>query len=294
VNSRLKRVFASLWFFLPLVAFRNWQVWDRLPARLAVHFDLAGRPNGWMSRESGLGLVFLVMAVILAAAALVRSHLFPPMSSPRAVLGMLYLVLGAIYCGEEWILAYNLAPDPTRLHVLPIVVGSLVAVLALTLVLLGSGPNTVFPAGGRRLAEEVHASPWLAWAMLVPAAAELVMAARVPAGVRIVLILSALVLTGVAVMAWSGFRYFFSPLGVEIRTLSFHLYSVPAVQIKDYAVARWNPLGGYGIRGMGRRRAFVWGNQGVRIRTTDGEIFLGHRDPERIIHDLDAIKQFAH
>ena len=292
MNSRLKRAFAALWFFLPLVAFRNWQVWDRLPARLAVHFDLAGRPNGWMSRESGLGLVFILMAVILAAATLVRSHLFPPMSSPRAVLGIFYLALGAIYCGEEWILAYNL--DPTRLHVLPIVIGSLVAVLALTLVFLGTGPSTVLPAGSRLLAEEVHASPWLAWAMLVPAAAELVIAARVPAGVRIVLILSALVLTGVAVMAWSGFRYFFSPSGVEVRTLSFHLYSVPSVQIKDYAVARWNPLGGYGIRGVGKRRAFVWGNQGVRIHTTDGEIFLGHRDPERIIHDLDAIKQFAH
>jgi Protein of unknown function (DUF1648) len=294
VNSRLKPALASLWFFLPLVAFRNWQVWDRLPARLGVHFDLAGRANGWMSRESGLGWVLILMAVILGAATLVRSHLFPPTSSPRAVLGVFYLALGAIYCGQEWIHAYNLNPDPTRLHVLPLAKGSLVAILALPLMFLGTGPSAEFPTGGRPLAEEVHASPWLAWGMLVPAAAELVMAARVPAGVRIVLILSALVLTGVAVMAWSGFRYLFTSLGVEVRTLSFHLYSVPAAQIKDYAVARWNPLGGYGIRGVGKRRAFVWGNRGVRIHTTDAEIFLGHGDPERIIHDLDAIKQFAH
>jgi hypothetical protein len=294
VNPRLKTAFASLWLFLPLVAFRNWQVWDRLPARLAVHFDFAGRPNGWMSRESGLGLVLVLMAVILAAATLVRSYLSLPMSSPRAVLGMFYLALGAIYCGEEWILAYNLDPDPTRLHVLPLVIGGLVAALALTLLFLGTAPSTALPGGGRLLAEEVHASHWLASVMFVPAIGELVIAARVPAVVRIVLILSAFVLTGVAVMAWSGFRYFFTPLGIEVRTLSFHLYSVPAVQIKDYAVARWNPLGGYGIRGLGKRRAFVWGNQGVRIHTTDGEIFLGHCDPERIIHDLDAIKQFAH
>ena len=154
MSSRLKSAFAALWFFLPLVAFRNWQVRHRLPARLGVHFDLAGRPNIWISRESGLARVLLLMAVILAAATLVRSHLFPPMSSPRAVLGVFYLALGAIYCG----------------------------------------------------------------------------------------VLSAFVLTGVAVMAWSGFPYFFSPRGVEIRTLSFHLYSVPAGQIKDYAVAagiRW-------------------------------------------------------
>ncbi len=28
-------------------------VYDRLPARMATHFDLAGNPNGWMSREMG-------------------------------------------------------------------------------------------------------------------------------------------------------------------------------------------------------------------------------------------------
>jgi hypothetical protein len=159
VNSRLKAAFAALWFSSPLVAFRNWQVWDRLPARLGVHFDLAGRPNIWIPRESGLAWVLLLMAVTLAAATLVRSHLFPPMSSPRAVLGVFYLALGAIYCGEEWILASNL--DPNRLHALPIVIGSWVGVSALTLVFLETGPATDFLTGGRPLAEEVHASPLL-------------------------------------------------------------------------------------------------------------------------------------
>jgi hypothetical protein len=250
VNSRLKAALAALWFFLPLVAFRHWQVWDRLPARLGVHFGPAGRPNIWISHQRGLAWVLLLMAVILAAATLIRSHLFPPMSSPRAVLGVFYLALAAIACAEEWILAYNL--DPKGLHVLPIVIGSWVGVSGLAL-LFETGPASEFRAGGRPLAEEVHASPWLAWSTLVPAAAELVMAARVPAAVRIVLVLSALVLTGVAVLAWSGFRYFFSPRGVEIGTLSFYLHPVRAGQIKDYAVARRNPL----VRDM----AFAgWGN----------------------------------
>ncbi len=65
-------------------------------------------------------------------------------------------------------------------------------------------------------------------------------------------------------------------------------------QVKEYAVDRWNPIGGYGIRGIGGRRAYVWGNRGVRIKTTDGEVFLGHSQPERIVHDLDVIKQVAH
>jgi hypothetical protein len=38
----------------------------------------------------------------------------------------------------------------------------------------------------------------------------------------------------------------------------------------------------------------VWGNKGVRIMLSDGEVFLGHREPERIIHDLDFIRQSAH
>ena len=46
----------------------------------------------------------------------------------------------------------------------------------------------------------------------------------------------------------------------------------------------------YGIRGIGDKRAYVWGNRGVRIKTTEGEVFWGHDDPERIVRDLDAIK----
>ena len=33
---------------------------------------------------------------------------------------------------------------------------------------------------------------------------------------------------------------------------------------------------GYGIRGIGERRAYVWCNSGVRIMLSDGEVFLGH------------------
>jgi hypothetical protein len=93
----------------------------------------------------------------------------------------------------------------------------------------------------------------------------------------------------IAVHVWTGFQYFFTSAGVEIRTLGFRLRSIPREQIRQYAVESWNPLRGYGIRGIGNRRAYVWCNHGVRIQTTDGEVFLGHNDPERIVRDLDAI-----
>jgi hypothetical protein len=93
-----------------------------------------------------------------------------------------------------------------------------------------------------------------------------------------------------AAMAGAGFHYVFTPAGVEIRTLRFRLRSIPAYSIQSYAVDRWNVLGGYGIRGIGERRAYVWGNPGVRIKTSEGEVFLGHADPEKIVRDLDLIK----
>jgi hypothetical protein len=128
-----------------------------------------------------------------------------------------------------------------------------------------------------------------------PVVAELAVLAGVPnAAARIAMGLVAILLLGAAVLAWSGFHYLFTNAGVEIRTLGFRLRSIPTENIKEYAVERWTPIGAYGIRGIGDKRAYVWGNRGVRIKTTDGEIFLGHNEPERVVRDLDLIKQCAH
>ena len=64
--------------FLPLAAFHIGQaVWylPDLPARVAVHFDAAGRPNGWSSSAGVLAAAAVeiaIMAVIFAAAGLLR------------------------------------------------------------------------------------------------------------------------------------------------------------------------------------------------------------------------------
>jgi len=99
----------------------------------------------------------------------------------------------------------------------------------------------------------------------------------------------ALVLFGALAMAWSGFHYRFLRHGVEIRTLGYRLRSIPRQQIVSYAAESWNPLGGYGIRGIGNNRAFVWGNKVVCIKMTNGEVYLGHNDPQRILRNLDLI-----
>ena len=90
-------------------------------------------------------------------------------------------------------------------------------------------------------------------------------------------------------MAWSGFQYRFLRHGVEIRMLGFHLRSIPKESIVSYSIEPWSLIRGYGIRGIGNTRAYVWCNQVVHIRTSNGDIFLGHNDPERVVRDLDMV-----
>ncbi len=144
------------------------------------------------------------------------------------------------------------------------------------------------------IVEEIHASRFFAMLFCVLGAVEVAFAMVI--GVRVAQIGAAIggVLSLIAATgAWSGFRYSFSQAGVEIRVLGFRLRSIPAGQISQYVVDSWNPWFAYGIRGFGKRCAYVWGRRGVRIYTDDGMVFLGHDEPQRIVHDLDVIKQFA-
>ena len=94
-------------------------------------------------------------------------------------------------------------------------------------------------------------------------------------------------------MAWSGFQYRFLRHGVEIRTLGFRLRSIPKESIVSYSIEPWTFIRGYGIRGIGSTRAYVWCNKVVHIQTSKGEVFLGHSDPERIVRDLDLVTGFV-
>ncbi|MGA8541082.1 MAG: hypothetical protein WB566_16390 [Terriglobales bacterium] len=140
------------------------------------------------------------------------------------------------------------------------------------------------------LAEETHTGrAWVPVLLLVtigPAAALLL--TRTAAGIWPA-VLGGLVGLGACVMAWSGFQYRFTRDGVEIRMLGFRLRSIPKQSILSYAIERWAFIRGYGIRGIGRMRAYVWCNKVVHIRTSNGDIYLGHNDPDRIARDLDMV-----
>jgi len=100
----------------------------------------------------------------------------------------------------------------------------------------------------------------------------------------------AVVIGGIVLaMAWRGFQYRFLRDAVEVRMLGFRLRSIPRSAILSYAVEPWSLARGYGIRGIGGTRAYVWCNKVVHIRTSIGEIYLGHNDPECIVRELDQM-----
>ena len=282
---------ALLWMALPLTVLQFWTVWNQLPARMASHFGAAGQPNGWMSREA-LAIFFLVLLTfLLATFTWVLTRVRNPDTLAWALLAMFYVVVGVLLSVNSAMLKYNLYGHP--LNILPELVIVFIAAFVVVGVALGAKRGRVLSRQAAAAdVEEVHASALWALLFAVLTAIELAVIAVIPLpGLRLVMALPALLLLGVTALAWSGFHYRFTSHGVEISTLGFRLRSIPLQSIKAYAVAPWNPLYGYGVRGIGERRAYVWGNTGVRIMLADGEVFLGHAEPEKIMNDLNAIRQ---
>jgi len=275
---------------------RYWMVWDHLPFQVATHFNVAGQPNGWMTRETSLifalGLTaFLLLVFTVILAILLKKGLGEAIAS-WALLGFSYFILGLICYANESILQYNVYGHPVSVS--PFLILTPASVIAFTAIYLISKRGRPLPAQAW-FAQEEHGSKLWASVLLIPIVIESVAFARVSLpGIRIGLVLLFCVFGLIAVHAWTGFRYRFGPSGVEISTLGFRLRSIPSNQIEEYAEKQWSPLRGYGIRGIGHDRAYVWGNHGVLIKTLNGEVFLGHKEPERILRDLDAVKQHAH
>lgn len=67
MTDGIRRVVICLpWLSAPLVAALYLAAWDRLPARLAVHFDSSGAADGWMSRATMLAVSLGILLFVLA------------------------------------------------------------------------------------------------------------------------------------------------------------------------------------------------------------------------------------
>jgi len=285
---------AMMWLALPLTAVRYWQVWDQLPERMATQFGAGGEPNGWMPREVSLyfavGLTAFMLVIFTAVAYVMQKQQSPNLLS-AGLLGFFYLVLGFVFYGNDSVLEHNLTGRPVTIG--PVLIGVPSPLIVFILIYLGLQRGPALPVG-QVLAEEAHGSRAWALVFLTLTALEVATFASVRLmGVRVAMALMCLLFLVIAAHAWSGFEYRFTPSGVEISTLGFRLRSIPLGHIRAYRIEGWSALRGYGIRGVGNRRAYVWGNEVVHITTQDGEVFLGHDDPVRIVRDLDLMKQFA-
>ena len=279
-----------MWLVLPLTAVQFRRNWERLPLRMATHFNAANQPNGWMTRDQALWSSVEMLAVVLTVFTLIlifSNRKQEITGFAWMVLGFFYIVIGLCWYMFSSTLKYNVSGQPIDFATFGIVFG---------LALLGIiAAHVVFRRGARfipsqLIAQERHAVR--AWAVLfIPVIViELGAVALLPNwGMRLGPGLICIVLLLALAAVWSGFHYYFTARGVEIRTLGFRLRSVPRERIQQYSVENWKPLGGYGIRGVGSSRAYVWGNRGVRIVTSDGYVFLGHSEPERIVRDLDQM-----
>jgi hypothetical protein len=288
-----RTLIALLWLAPVAIAFRYWQVWDRLPVRMAAHFDAAGRANGWMTREISLlySVVFLTVMVFIFSVVLYAVQ-------TKCELSKLLWALLAFFQVEIWtmtymldsLVSYNLYGKPIAVAPLSLVTG--IGLLAILAVAFSEKRGPAF-SGAEVLAEETHSGKLWGALFLLPAVAMAVIAMAIPGAVAKMTIAGiGLVSLAAFVMAWDGFHYFFTRHGVEIRTLGFRLKSIPALQIKTYEIQSWNPWQGLGIRGVGNHKAYVWGKTGVRVEMYDGDVFLGHSDPQRILHDLNIIKRY--
>ncbi len=283
-----------LWLAVPLTALRFWLVWDRLPQRMATHFDANWHANGWMTRDAAmyvaLGITVFMLAVFTFVL-FVSQRAGQSSAVSWVLLGFFYVVTLVLLAINDSVIQFNLNGEMSHpdwlVGLMPI---SVIVFIAFYLRVNRGEP---LPSANP-LAEETHASTFFGFLFLLATVGLVAALAVLPAnGLRVVNLAMAFLFFVIAASAWSGFQYFFTQHGVEIHTLGFRLRSVPLQNIVSYDQESWNPLRGYGIRGVGRSRAYVWGNRVVRIHTIDGDVILGHRDPSRLVHDLDRIKQVA-
>lgn len=290
-NSRtLFGMFSALqWLALPILVLEFGSVWQKLPERMATHFDLAGQPNGWMAREEAVLVMLGISAAVLIIATWIASRVKEADATAWGLIALFCIIQGTLIYAAQSMIDFNLHATPV--HPGPVLLVGIVSAVLLIVFSLSTRRGEHLPTG-RVYATETHAS--VLWAAVCGAPLivfiPIVTMAPIPA-LKVALGLAALIGVWAASMAAFGFQYTFSSSGVDIRTLGFRLRSIAASDIRSYAEDNWPFWGGRGIRGLGNRRAYVWGNRGVRIQTNNGEVFLGHDEPRRIIRDLDRVVQ---
>lgn len=110
------------WLVIPLTARNYSRAWERLPPRVAVHFDAKWRPNGWTTRQAArtlaLGMqLFLLTVFTIAAFAISRVR---TSSVPHwTLVAVFYLVIGLVYFVNRWVVDRSLVQQSGVTSLLP-------------------------------------------------------------------------------------------------------------------------------------------------------------------------------
>jgi len=291
MRSKFQFAIGMLWLGPVAMLLQYWLVWDRLPLKVATHFAANGHANGWMSRETAALYPLIPVLPLLLVATVLLSRIRKPDSGSWAILGLFYMIPLALIVINQQIIAFNLGSTP--LHGLPIVVAVSVGVALCLMVFLVARRGVALPESDI-VADEVHRSRAGALTLLPAVLLFAFVIFGVPdPTVRVVFSSLGLVFLLLAGGTRLGFHYRFTHAGIEVQTLGLRLCSIPREYIRGYQQDSWNGWRGYGIRGVGENRAYVWCNSGVRITTTGGSVFLGHAEPQRLLHDLDVLTGVA-
>jgi Protein of unknown function (DUF1648) len=315
-RATLRNLSLLPWLILPAMLWRYWQLQDLLPQRIAVHFNFNNVPNGWSDRGSFV-FGFLGMTVGILALFTILS-LIPkrPKTSSWLLLFFDYFVSVVMCLAFVGVLEFNALNriDSLRIAGRVAMLTPVVAIVAVVISVvkagrkeigaltdasppLSTGSPSVAPSQGRLLAEEIQRAPlagmFFAVATVLVISAAVRISSYAPFWVKLLLYGASPLCLWVTLQAFGGFRYRITSTGVEVRTGGIRMCSIPKANIQEYRVAQCDPLadfGGWGIRILPGRRAFIWhGHEAVRIRTPRRDFYLGHDQPERLVKDLDSM-----
>jgi hypothetical protein len=294
--SRVERLLIALpWSFIPLLAIHFVSIWNELPQRIPVHFDLQGNPNRWQSPQTFAVFAFVLLVLLLAVLsfATLQSLRLRSMSLPVILIN--YLVTGTTFTLLWQTLdhtVYRRAMDdvwPTP------AIFPLVAFISALILVMQLQSQTAKPSSTASIiAEEQHRS-LLQLLFIVPGLSiGFWLAIRAVGPPRVLGIFLIAIMGWVAIAMLEGFRYLVRTDGVQIKGFMLPLRFIPRSSIHSYRTQPWTGLG-YGIRLTSTGTAYIWGGKNVvNIVTNSGDVMLGHDHPEHLIQDLDRMMQTAH
>lgn len=285
-------------------------LYGRLPPRMAMHWDLWGRPDGWGSPALTLGSLALASLAAVVVAVLAQREF----SRHRAGWPWTLLLIDAL---QGFFLGVSLClwkdPSPSARLQLPLLLGAVLAAVAVSLAArwLAPSPETVevvsppeilvapetmqsMESGRAWSYREGQDSWWLrllllgllGWALWLLARSGL-------AG-----LLPALPGAFFAALFWGGFRVLadrrgvhlrFGSLGIPIRNLSWQ--EIRAVRLREFSPL--SEFGGWGLRYRpGTTALFLRGRRGAEIVLASGRSWLiGSDHPERLCEVLEAARK---